>query len=381
MRGNLSFNGGSFVLVLLLLVSTISVLGDTLYEEGFYDFATQPGGIDDPTDNPNTPFSTNTARATDGVTSTSAFTTSSPRFPYYSGSEGNTTDRYLHFQRYRESAAEQGIALIGAGDEEKEAARLIITSKPNYRDLPAPNTTFTVHAAIRWNPSDFAIQEGEYYNITVYGSQSGYSDQFWNDGGIRVNAEGYESYFDATSNCYVALGRCRNYLKKRKRVETANWMTLSCAIGSFVRPLTSIQDGEEQNYKWMPLDEAELAYTSFAVGRTIEFRAVYSGSLICFANDAYNLYWNNYGSLQVTVRRVSWPPSNTTVYEPMLLPACDSAQVVYANYGTASTKKVQCNPNGGGSGWTMEDILKTSGEYGSGAPSYIFDDLPPGALS
>lgn len=353
-------------------------MSDDQYEEGFYDFAGLPGGIEDPFGTPNLPLSVNTGRASDGITSSSAFTSSSPRFPYYVGAQGNTSDRYLHYKRYAENARDQGISVYGAGDQEREAARLKITSIPDYTNLPAPTKTFVVHAAVRWNPSDYAIQEGETYNITVFGDQSGFSSQFWNDGGIRVNAEGYSSYFDSTSNCYVALGRCRNYLKKRRRLQAANWMALSCAVGQFVRPLTEIKFGEEENYKWMPLDEAELAHTSFVVGRTVQFRAIHSGQLICFANDAYTLYWNNYGSLQVTVTRVSWPPSNRAVYKDMLLPACDSAQVVYANYGTGSTKKMECNPNGGGSGWKVADILKTSGKYGSGAPDEIFYDLPPG---
>lgn len=367
--------------VLLGLLCLSIVWSDTLYEEGFYEFALLPGGLGLPDTTPNLPLSTQTGRASDGITSTSAFTSTSPRFPYYQGSQGNTTDRYLHHKRYRVSAEAQGIAINGAGDEEREAARLKIIAIPNYQLLPAPSLTFPVHAAVRWNPSDFAIQEGETYNISVLGDQTGYSSQFWNDGGIRVNAEGYQSYFDSISNCYVALGRCRNYLKKRRRLQDTNWMALSCAVGSFVRPLTEIKDGEEESYKWMPLDEAELAYTAFPVGRTVSFRAVNSGQLICFANDAYTLYWNNYGSLQVTVTRTSWPPDNTTVYKDMLLPACDSAQVVYANYGTGSTKRLECNPNGGGSGWKLSDILKTSGEYGSGAPESIFDDLPPEAMT
>ncbi|RYH23049.1 hypothetical protein EON65_18325 [archaeon] len=114
--------------------------------------------------------------------------------------------------------------------------------------------------------------------------------------------------------------------------------------------------------------------------RTIQFRAIYSGQLICFANDAYTLYWNNYGSLQVTVTRVSWPPADTKVYKDMLLPACDSAQVVYANYSGNGGQVVECNPNGGGSGWKLADILRTSGGYGSGAPDSIFYDLPEEAL-
>ena len=51
-----------------------------------------------------------------------------------------------------------------------------------------------MYAAIKWNPSDFAIQEGERYEIYVNGSQTGYSNQFWFDGGLRVNAEGMYVY-------------------------------------------------------------------------------------------------------------------------------------------------------------------------------------------
>lgn len=30
----------------------------------------------------------------------------------------------------------------------------------NIIDIAAPNKTFTVYSAIKWNPSDYAIQEG-----------------------------------------------------------------------------------------------------------------------------------------------------------------------------------------------------------------------------
>lgn len=188
-----------------------------------------------------------------------------------------------------ENAAEQGIAGYGAGDAAKEDARVKITSIPGYENIPAPTKTFTVYAAIKWNPSGFAIQEGEYYNITVGGSQVGYSSQFWYDGGIRVNAEGYSSYFDAVSNCFVGLGRCRSHLKKLRRLPSANWMALACAIGEFVRPLFDIEKGKESQYRWMPLEESRLVETVFHVGRTVLFRAPYSGELICFANDAHTL--------------------------------------------------------------------------------------------
>lgn len=367
----------AFCWMVLFLVT----MGDDLYKEGFYDQDGLPGGSSDERGMPNYPFETVTNRYSDGITSASAFTSGSPRFPSYEGYIANYTSRYLWYTRYRENAAAQGVAIAGDdGDQVKEEARLNITSQPGYESLPAPSLTFTVYAAIKWNPTVFAIQEGERYNITVYGNQFGTSDQFWYDGGLRVNAEGYSSYFDSLSNCFVGMGRCRSHLKKRRRITSANWMALSCGIGQYVRPLVQVQPGDEHNFHWLPLDEAALEPTLFKVGRTVEFQAAYTGQLICFANDAHTLYWNNRGSLDVTVTRTSWPPKNSTLYEDFLLPSCDSAQVVYQNHGDNTNGAVKCNANGGGSGWKATDITSTTGSYGSGAPSYIYDDLSPTAL-
>jgi hypothetical protein len=363
------------------------LFADLLIQEGFYDYEALPGREFSDT-SPNYPFITNTNRFSDGVTSTSAFSTTSPRFPYYHGSTAVVENRFIHYSLYAENAASQGVAMIGAGDSEKETARVKFLQNHTDVDLntlPPPTKTFTVYAAIKWNPSDFAIQEGEYYNITVFGNQTGYGSQMWNDGGIRVSAEGYSSYFDAVSNCYVALGRCRPHLKKQRRIPTGNWMALGCAIGEFVRPLTEVEPGRESSYRWMPIDESQLIPTLFNVGQHVSFRADYSGQLICFANDAHTTYWNNYGQIEVTVTRTSWPPllMNEVVYYDHLLPSCDSAQVVYVNKGnnTYSTGKIRCNPKGGGSGWSQKDIESSAGSYSSGAPKKDFADLPADALS
>jgi hypothetical protein len=366
---------------LLLLAYFAIILGDDLYKEGFYDQDNLPGGPNDERQLPNYPFETVTNRYSDGITSNSAFTSGSPRYPSYEGYIANYTNRYLWYTKYRENAAAQGVSIAGDdGDQVKEAARLKITSQPGYELLPPPTLTFTVHAAIKWNPTVFAIQEGETYNITVYGNQFGTSDQFWYDGGLRINAEGYSSYFDSLSNCFVGMGRCRSHLKKRRRILSANWMTLSCGIGQYVRPLVQVEPGQEQDFHWLPIDEAALEPTLFKVGRTVEFQSPYTGQLICFANDAHTLYWNNRGSLEVTVTRTSWPPRNGSLYEDFLLPSCDSAQVVYKNKGDNINGPIKCNIKGGGSGWKSDDILSSTGTYGSGAPSYIFDDLSVTAL-
>lgn len=359
-----------FFAALFIIIYPDFVYSDSLYLEGFYDVSSVTGGY---------PYTTDTSRYNDGTTSAAAYESTSPSFPQYTGLLANVTQRYIHYTDYMDSAAIQGIAGYGAGDEPREEAKLLILKKANFSSLPKPSKTFTVYASVKWNPSDFAIQEGETYNVTVFGSQSGYSNQYWYDGGIRVNSEGYSSYFDSISNCYVGMGRCRSHLKKKRRLLTANWMSLACAIGQFVRPIQEVQPGKESDYRWLPLDESTLIETIFDVGRTIVFRAVYTGQLICFANDAHTLYWNNKGSIQVTVTRESWPPKTDLVYHESLLPSCDSAQVVYVNHGnnTQNTKKtkVACNPNGGGSGWKYSDVINTEGGYGSGAPEIVYSDI------
>lgn len=333
-----------------------------------------PGGSNDVRNSqklPNMPFTTATNRFSDGITSSASFDITSPHFPFYHGAQANVSERYLHFTKYMESAAEQGIAGYGASEAQQENARIVITSLASYQDLPKPQKNFSVYAAIKWNPSDFAIQEGEYYRVEVLGSQNGFSNQLWYDGGIRANAQGYESFYDAISNCHVGLGRCRSHLRKKRRLLTSNWMSLVCSVGEFVRQLQEIEPGKEKLAKWLPLDEAIVQATLFHVGQATEFRAINSGQLICFANDAHTEYWNNAGLLTVTATRLSWPPEPSTYYRQRYLPACDSAQVVYANQRRPGAA---CNPSGGGAGWSPADVESNSTRYDSGAPADLLTD-------
>merc|ERR1712098_612932 len=58
----------------------------------------------------------------------------------------------------------------------------------------------------------------------------------------------------------------------------------------------------------MVLQEAEFGDSLFQVGRNVTFNSSFSGELVCFANDANGLYFNNKGIINVTVTRLSWPP-------------------------------------------------------------------------
>ena len=359
MRGS----GGALLLLVALMSYLIELSADSMTNEGFLNAERN-------VDRPNLPFATDTNRYSDGFTSTSASgEVSSPHFPIYVGALGNTSDRFTRFASYMEDAAVQGLAGVGAGEATQEDAKVLIlnelASNPN---LPAPVKNFTVFAAIKWNPSDFAVQEGETYRIDVFG------DQYWYDGGIQVDAYGYEAYYDAVSACYIGLGRCRSHLKKKRRLADSNWMALVCSIGEFVQPAEEVEAGKEAGGKYLPLDESTLGETIFEVGKGVEFYAEYTGQLICFANDAHTLYWNNQGTIEVTATRVSWPPTSEVYYQHLYLPACDSAMVVYVNKGVNDNddpSKIACNPTGGGSGWPYENIIARSADYSTGAPEFI----------
>ena len=339
---------------------------DDLYLEGFANPLKLPGGPNDPRGVPNLPFTTDSNRLSDGVSSTDPYDNISPAFVNFNGPRISSTNRSAYYINYMANAALQGIAGYGAGGAVKEDAKFAITSQVNYTTLPAPITIFKVDSATKWNPSGFAIQAGETYQVTVGGSQ------YWMDGHLNVTADGYSSYYDPTTDCFLAMGQCQAYLKKNRRFN-ANWMSLICSIGQYVRPLGAIQPGNEAATYWLPLDESTLLETLLHVGTSVTFTASYSGELICFANDAHTLYWNNVGVMTVTAIRMSWPPSNGTYYQELYLPACDSATAVYANGGTNVTNPVlKCNPNGGGSGWTYtEAVNATVYPYASGAPNNV----------
>ena len=107
------------------------------------------------------PFTTDTNRLSDGVSSSDIYNNISPEFPIYNGTEVSSTLRYTYYVNYMANAALQGIAGYGAGDSVKENAKFSITSQQNYTSLVAPSINFSVDSSVKWNPSGFAIQEGE----------------------------------------------------------------------------------------------------------------------------------------------------------------------------------------------------------------------------
>lgn len=297
---------------LLALFAALATLvrAAEIVREG-YAFDRVPGDAHDPRQMPNLPFTTTTQRTGDGRSSYSPYMDTSPQFPTYEGSVLELSkQRQEHAKRIAAAAARQGIAGYRGSRVEQELA-LAKAFENGWIDPDImPNATFQVFANVTWNPSGFPVQTGEHYVIEVFG------EQYWADGDIRSTADGYSFHYDVISNCFVAVGRCRSHLYNRRRLPEANWMALTCGIGEFTRQVTAAIDAY---VRYIPLQEELVAATAFAVGQRLEFIAATSGELICFANDAYTLYWNNRGEIDVTVTRTSWPPDNSTLFYQDLL--------------------------------------------------------------
>ncbi|CAM9333338.1 unnamed protein product [Ascophyllum nodosum] len=242
-------------------------------------------------------------RLSDGVSSVYPLSTSSPSFPFYVNTTDDDGDEWARTRAkmIHSSRMAQGVSPRGAGSFDRAVARSNLLSG-NYSS-EKPFTSFAVNSWERWNPSAFAIQEGETYTVSVPG------EQYWTDGRIRSDANGYHLHYDAIDACWVAVGRCQGYLggsKPRVAPPRARWMQLVCGIGDFIFLAREALSGHE---RYLPLRDAALQDSLLPIGRNLTFLANYTGELICFANDAEGLYGNNRASLNVTVIRESWPPS------------------------------------------------------------------------
>src|SRR4051794_16355813 len=114
------------------------------------------------------------------------------------------------------------------------------------------------------------------------------ADHFWNDTGISLEAGGTYD-MDAKGiwiDFFILSGPEGNpsptwmqwLLASRLRVKGENYFTL---IGTLDRDLS----------------------TAFCIGRRARVQAPRSGLLTCFANDVPGFYWNNRGTVQLTVTR------------------------------------------------------------------------------
>ncbi|MDT4941029.1 MAG: hypothetical protein QOJ34_1118 [Pseudonocardiales bacterium] len=110
----------------------------------------------------------------------------------------------------------------------------------------------------RWNHSGVLLARGGRYRLTADGT--------WHDAGIAAGPDGYPSP--------TVLLRATEWLRRSRR---SPWFAL---IGTIDRR------------------------QGFLVGRKTTVVAPASGELVCYANDAWLMYFNNRGAVALTVTRV-----------------------------------------------------------------------------
>jgi hypothetical protein len=153
---------------------------------------------------------------------------------------------------------------------------------------PGEQTAMDIYAAQRWNATGLYLEAGVRYRFTASGE--------WLDGTAKFSPAGGEAgrphLSDVARLASTALGSLENTFNSlansssdfwfTRRVESAPWLAL---IG-FAANGTGEDLGE-----------------TFAVGEDCDFTPATSGYLYAYANDAWQAYANNHGSVQLTVAR------------------------------------------------------------------------------
>jgi hypothetical protein len=120
--------------------------------------------------------------------------------------------------------------------------------------------TVTVQASKKWNETGIRLIAGQEYEFKATGE--------WVDLIYHSDAEGY-----ASPNWYMRMS------ERWRRVRKDNWFALIGAL-----------DYDPSSF--------------FKIGTSCMKVMERSGTLTCFANDVSIMYWNNKGSIQLTVTRI-----------------------------------------------------------------------------
>jgi hypothetical protein len=128
-------------------------------------------------------------------------------------------------------------------------------------------TTASIMACKYWNITNIILEAGREYEFAATGT--------WSDASIVCDAAGYPPPISPP-----ALGGLQTLVLKAfepfRRVRSAPWFAL---IGAIDKDMD----------------------TAFMIGRNTHIKITKTGVLTCFANDVPIMYWNNKGSLTLSV--------------------------------------------------------------------------------
>lgn len=131
------------------------------------------------------------------------------------------------------------------------------------------SATVIVDADRKFNHSGVLVSQGESYAVNVAGEQT------WNDADICCDAEGWDRDDISKGLAEILIAAAES----GRRIPDVNWFCLCTAIGT-----------DENSY--------------IAVGKYRQLAINQTGELTFFANDLDARYHNNWGYIEVTVRRI-----------------------------------------------------------------------------
>ncbi|MFN7101938.1 MAG: DUF2235 domain-containing protein [Pseudorhizobium sp.] len=172
-------------------------------------------------------------------------------------------------------------------------------SQGRYRPLKqAFPVTIDVFARERWNDTGVYLRAGKSYRFEAKGE--------WTDSSIKCGPGGArDGKFQAAEIAHVASsawGGVETLWKKltgnkqidfwwTRREEEIHWF---CLVGLIANNVPPPQTNEDQKI-------ARLPHEVFEIGEGVSMTPKGSGYLYCFANDAWQAYDNNRGSVQLTI--------------------------------------------------------------------------------
>ena len=168
--------------------------------------------------------------------------------------------------------------------------------RPTQQLRKGQSLTLSVYANEPWNQTNLYLEECGRYELSAEGE--------WLDSSIACGPDGtHDGKFDAGEVIHLigsGLGEIEKLFQTisgnegaeipgTKRYEKFDWFSLVGVIADAANPES---DGKLRRH------------TDFLIGEGVTKKITRSGYLYCFANDAWNFYGNNRGSVRLTIKRI-----------------------------------------------------------------------------
>lgn len=169
--------------------------------------------------------------------------------------------------------------------------------RPTYQLAQGEKTTLRIYAAEHWNDTGIYLEAGKKYRFTASGE--------WLDSSIKCGPGGTDDgKFNPAEVVHLAMslwGKVEKLAKTvtsnqtadfqgTRREEDMPWFALVGVVANGGNP---------------QVDGTPEPHETFLIGDGCEHTVKKSGYFHGFANDAWNLYENNHGSVSLTVERMS----------------------------------------------------------------------------